>query len=112
MRHDPSNIDVKGYSQTTPRLSSGEAGKGQTTGILQNNPNMSIRINDIAQFDDIRMMHSPQNRNFPIDLIHSSLGIHALLANELNSDLRQHERPKGNLHAIAGRLSWFRPSPS
>lgn len=49
---------------------------------------MSVGMDNIAQFDDIRMMYSSEDCNFSVNLVHPRLGIHTFLSNKLDGDLQ------------------------
>jgi hypothetical protein len=68
------------------------------------------------------MMHSFQNCDLPINLVHPRFGINTLFTNQFDSNLpsalpttspHRTTISKGMyLYAIRRRLTWFRPSPS
>jgi hypothetical protein len=65
----------------------------ETARVFKDDANVSIGVDDITKFDNVGMMNSPQDRDFPINLIHPRLGIDTLLPNKFNRDLTSQQGP-------------------
>jgi hypothetical protein len=59
-----------------------------TACIFQDYADVSIGVDNIAQFDDIRMVYSSEDCDFSVNLVHPRLGIHALLSNKFDGNLQ------------------------
>jgi len=87
----------------------------ETACVFKDDANVSIGVDDITKLDDVGMMHSPQDRDFPINLIHPRLCIDTLLPNEFDCDLSCQQRPTArarHLYTISTDLSGLWPPPA
>jgi hypothetical protein len=89
--------------------------KEETARIFKDDANVSIGVDDIAKLDNVGMMNPPQDRDFPINLIHPRLRIDTLLPNKFNRDLESQQGPTAvdaNLDTISTDLSGLWPPPA
>jgi hypothetical protein len=87
----------------------------ETTRVFEDDANVSIGVDDITKLDNVGMMNSPQDRDFPINLIHPCLRIDTLLPNKFNRDLKSQQGPTAmgvNLYTISTDLSGLWPPPA